>query len=139
MRISTVIVSSLPTIEVVAAVIRHGGAILVARRAAHVGNPGRWEFPGGKVEPGEQPVAALLREIREELDVDIRVLEHFTTDDTEVDGRIIRLACYFALLEAEAPTVSTDHDALAWVSGAELDDLWWAEPDLPAVRLLRAE
>lgn len=127
-----------PTIEVVAAVIRVADTVLIGRRAPHVGSAGKWEFPGGKVEPGEDPVEALAREIREELDVDIRVLSHLTTDDTDVGDRIIRLACYLAELAGPAPTSSTDHDALRWVTPAEFDELLWAEPDLPAVRLLRA-
>ncbi|GAA1704955.1 (deoxy)nucleoside triphosphate pyrophosphohydrolase [Microbacterium sediminicola] len=127
-----------PTVEVVAAVIRDGERVLVCRRAPHIGQSGRWEFPGGKVEHEEDPVEALVREIREELDVDIRVTGHITTDDTHVGDRIIRLACYEAVLIGSHPTGSTDHDALEWLRENELDDRRWAEPDIPVIALLRA-
>lgn len=131
--------NAVPTIDVVAAVIVDGDTMLVCRRAPHIGQAGRWEFPGGKVEPGEDPVEALVREIREELDVDIRVTAHLTTDETHVGDRIIRLACYRAELVGAHPTGSTDHDALRWMLPSEFAELTWAEPDLPAVRLLRAQ
>jgi len=132
-------VNDVPTIDVVAAVVTDGDEILVCRRGPHIGQAGRWEFPGGKVEPGEDPVDALIREVREELGVGIRVTGHLSTDDTHVGDRIIRLACYRAELTAERPTDSTDHDELRWVSRGALDQFWWAEPDLPAVRILTAE
>ncbi len=62
-----------PQQVVVAAVIERGGRILVSQRGQSVGQPGRWEFPGGKRERGESDLAALVREIREELDVEIEV------------------------------------------------------------------
>ena len=58
---------------VVAAVVRRGSAILVTRRPDRPGRPGQWEFPGGKVEPGEGEAAALAREIREELGCELEV------------------------------------------------------------------
>ena len=58
---------------VVAAVIERGGRILVSQRGPGVGQPGRWEFPGGKREPGESDAAALARELREELGVEVRI------------------------------------------------------------------
>ena len=64
-----------PAQVVVAAVIERGGRILVSQRGPGVGQPGRWEFPGGKREPGERDAAALAREIREELGVDVAVGE----------------------------------------------------------------
>lgn len=131
--------NDVPTIAVVAAVVTDGGEILVCRRGPHIGQAGRWEFPGGKVEPGEDPVDALIREIREELGVGIRVTGHLSTDETHVGDRVIRLACYRAVLENGRPTQSTDHDELRWVSATALERFWWAEPDLPAVRILTAQ
>jgi 8-oxo-dGTP diphosphatase len=121
-------------IEVVAAVIEDAGAYLACRRRAGKAAAGRWEFPGGKVEPGESPADALVREIREELGVGIRVTGHLTTDITGP----IRLICLRASLDGARPESSTDHDALEWVSGSSLGDLEWADADLPAVRLLMA-
>jgi 8-oxo-dGTP diphosphatase len=126
-------------LEVVAAVIVDGGEVLACRRAPHTSSAGLWEFPGGKVEAGEAPRDALVREIREELGVDVAIDGELTTDTTAVGGRLIRLACYRARLLAPRPSASTDHDRLLWVSTAELGRLEWAAPDLPAVRLLTLE
>lgn len=123
-------------LDVVAAVIDDGGRVLACRRAPGRSAEGRWEFPGGKIEPGEQPEAALARELREELDVDVAVGRMLRTDVTEVDGRGIRLTCFAATLAGPRPVASTDHDRLAWVRPTELGALHWADPDLPMVREL---
>ncbi len=128
--------TSLPLVHVVAAIICRGDEVLVCRRAPHVGQAGRWEFPGGKVEPGEETTLALTREIREELDVDICVGELFVLADTDVGDRIISLSCYLVELAGPEPTGSTDHDRLEWIRRGELAGRLWAEPDLPAVALL---
>ncbi|WP_243074245.1 (deoxy)nucleoside triphosphate pyrophosphohydrolase [Microbacterium sp. SS28] len=124
--------ASEPPLDVVAAVIERDGLILACRRRAEKSAGGRWEFPGGKVEPGETPTAALVREIREELGIGIRVTGLLTDDVTGP----IRLICLLAELEDDAPTASTDHDELRWVEPARLGSLAWADADLPAVRLL---
>lgn len=121
-------------IDVVAAVIEHEGLFLACRRAPGKAAAGKWEFPGGKVEPGESPDEALVREIREELGVGIHVTAHLTTD---VTGRI-RLLCLRARLDDGHPEASTDHDELRWVGPGELSGLEWAEADLPAVRMIAA-
>ncbi len=118
---------------VVAAVIVEDGRVLACRRREGKAAAGRWEFPGGKVEPGEADAEALVREIREELGVGIHVTGHLTTDDTGA----IRLVCLRAALDGERPVASTDHDALDWVPLDRLGDVEWADPDRPAVRLLQ--
>ena len=130
----------LPEIVVVAAIIRdRENRLCLSRRPEHKHQGGLWEFPGGKIEPGEAPIDALVREVQEELGVGIRVTGHLSTDDTHVGDRIIRLACYRAELEGERPTESTDHDQMRWVRSGDLNQFWWSEPDLPAVRILAAE
>jgi mutator protein MutT len=62
-----------PNLTVVAAVIQNSGKILIAQRKATRRHPGKWEFPGGKVEPGETPPAALRRELGEELGIDAEI------------------------------------------------------------------
>ncbi|MCJ1708532.1 (deoxy)nucleoside triphosphate pyrophosphohydrolase [Microbacterium sp. VKM Ac-2923] len=125
-------------LKVVAAVIQDEDQFLVCRRRPEKAAGGRWEFPGGKVEDGESAADALRREIQEELAVGIRVLGELTTDDTLVGGLVIRLTCLRAELEGPRPTRSTDHDRLAWVAAQVLEQLHWAEPDLPAVKTLIA-
>jgi len=126
-----------PPLHVVAAVVVDDGLVLACRRASGTALAGLWEFPGGKVEPGETPQEALVREIAEELAVDVTVGDELTTDATRMGERVIELACYRATLDGPRPTRSIDHDRIVWLEPARLSGLEWALPDLPAVRLLQ--
>jgi 8-oxo-dGTP diphosphatase len=123
-------------LRVVAAVIIRDGCVLACRRKAERSAGGLWEFPGGKVEPGESPQEALAREIREELGVDIEVGELIHRATTATDGVHVDLSSYAARLTDAVPTSSTDHDSLRWLYPDELRALTWAKPDLPVVALL---
>ncbi|GAB3581918.1 (deoxy)nucleoside triphosphate pyrophosphohydrolase [Leifsonia lichenia] len=125
-------------LEVVAAVVVRDGRVLACRRAPGKDAAGLWEFPGGKVEAGETPETALVREIREELGVGIRVGGLIDRSVTQSGGLSIDLACYRAELTDDVPSHSTDHDALLWVRTTELAALEWAAADMPAVRILTA-
>ncbi|WP_231371063.1 (deoxy)nucleoside triphosphate pyrophosphohydrolase [Cryocola sp. 340MFSha3.1] len=125
---------------VVAAVVRDGDRVLACRRAPGKDAAGRWEFPGGKVESGESPEAALAREIAEELGVRIHVgalLDRTVT--ARAGGRAIDLACFDCRLDGDAPVASTDHDELRWMPVERLGELDWAEADLAAVAELTRE
>jgi 8-oxo-dGTP diphosphatase len=125
---------------VVAAVVRDGDRVLACRRAPGKDAAGRWEFPGGKVESGESPEAALAREIAEELGVRIHVgalLDRTVT--ARAGGRAIDLACFDCRLDGDAPVASTDHDELRWMPVGRLGELDWAEADLAAVAVLTRE
>jgi 8-oxo-dGTP diphosphatase len=100
-----------------------------------------WEFPGGKVEPGESHSAALTRELKEELDVAATVGGLVVRSQTEVGDSVIDLSCYWVSLSA-VPAVSVDHDKIEWMALSNIvyDD--WAVPDhraLDALPLLLAE
>lgn len=125
-----------PPLRVVAAVIQRDNTLLACRRGPGRRLAGKWEFPGGKVEDGESDRAALVREIQEELAVEVRVDGHITTDDWTAGEQTIRLACYACSLVAAEPSSSTDHDQIAWISETQLRDYDWAPADLPAVALL---
>ena len=123
-------------IPVVAAVITRGDLVLACRRNAEREAGGLWEFPGGKVEAGESPRDALVREIREELGVGIRVGALLHRGATPMNGRIVDLSCYWATLADAAPSASTDHDGIQWFRRDELHEVDWPEPDGAAVALL---
>ena len=123
------------TIRVVAAILTYGDEILVCRRAQHKVSAGLWEFPGGKIENGEDPVNALKRELGEELGIDAEIGRHWNTATTVVDDMRIQLECYLATCPV-TPTTSADHDLIRLLPVSELVDLDWAQPNLPAVRKL---
>lgn len=115
-----------------------GLRILAARRRPSIPTAGRWEFPGGKIEPGESPQAALVRELREELGIEVEVGWLIGRGTGWAGERELHLDCYWARPVGPSPTTSTDHDLLEWV---ELDALLtrdWAEPDVPIVETIAA-
>lgn len=125
------------TLHVAAAVIRDDrGRVFAARRGPGRSSEGFWEFPGGKVEPGESAAQALEREIAEELGCVVVAGERLDRSTTVVGDLAIDLECLYATLAGPAPTRSTDHDELGWFSPDELGALAWCAPDLPAVALL---
>jgi 8-oxo-dGTP diphosphatase len=135
---------ALDVVQVVGAAVVRDGRLLVAQRS---GGPydGCWEFPGGKVEPGEEELAGLVREIREELGVPIApqaFLGEVLLDGVVAGGApgASTLRVWWARLEAGEP-VAHEHRELRWVGAADLDTLDWISADrplLPAVRALLA-
>lgn len=117
--------------RVVAAIIQDAeGSFLCAKRGDWKSLPGKWEFPGGKAEPGEELEDALKREILEELGVGIRVIREFHRNQFE-DIELISFVCE---LTTGKPTSSTDHDELRWVAERDLPLLDWADADVPVVK-----
>ena len=110
-----------------AAILRLG-RVLAARRTAPAAAAGRWEFPGGKVEPGETDADSLVREVEEELGVRIRVLRWLAGAEEVGDRYLLRVAV--AELEAGEPSPN-EHDAVRWLSPEELDDVDWLDADRP--------
>lgn len=122
--------------HVVAAIVRRVDSVFVARRGSHKVAGGKWEFPGGKVEGKESPIEALVREIREELEVGIIVIRSFDRSMTRVGGSIIDLDTYLCEFVDVEPKSSSDHDHFAWLPISDLLSFDFAEPDLPAVKKL---
>jgi 8-oxo-dGTP diphosphatase len=123
-------------LHVVAAIIISGGRVLACRRAPHKSSPSLWEFPGGKVDLGELPLDAIVREIREELELDVLPLRTFDVSETLVGDTLIRLECIVCQPLADFKLKSSDHDAFLWLLPGQLGELDWATPDLPAVGLV---
>ncbi len=125
-------------IPVVCALIERDGCVLLAQRPAHKHLPLKWEFPGGKVEPGEEPTAAIVREIREELGCVIvitRSLPVFLHDYQTVIIEMIPFVCSLAAGSLEPH--AHEHLALDWVEPARLTSFDLAAADLPAVQSYR--
>lgn len=97
-----------------------------------------WEFPGGKIEPGESPQEALKREIHEELGCDVVVGDLINTARHRYDFGTVHLTTYYCTLESGEPRV-TEHSALDWRLPADLPNLQWAPADLPAVAQIVAD
>ena len=124
-------------LHVVAAVMIHDGKILACRRGSHKDAAGFWEFPGGKVEPGESAQQALRREIAEELSLEVEPWLLFDKSLTQVNANFsIELECWLIILDHAPNLRSSDHDAFMWLSPEELGQYSWAKPDLPAVKKL---
>lgn len=127
-----------PTLLVVAAALTDpDGRVLLQRRAAHRAMAGLWEFPGGKVEPGERPEAALVRELSEELgiDVDPSSLTPAAFASDELGDRHLLLLLYLCDAWQGTPA-ALDADALIWLHPRQMHGLPMPPADLPLIPLL---
>ena len=124
-------------ITAVAASIYLNGKVLCVQRAEHEREyvSLKWEFPGGKVEVGESPEEALVREIREELSVDIEVSEFLMTVEHTYPDFHLTMHVFKCILDQGEITLN-EHVALKWLSIDELDQLDWAAADVPVVKSL---
>lgn len=122
-------------ISVVAAIALRDGHVLVARRASDQRQAGLWEFPGGKVEPGEQPADALARELHEELNVAANIGEEFArTQYDYADGRIELIGLFTELPEMDY--VLSVHDQIDWLPIGHLAMVELAPADVALAQLL---
>lgn len=124
-------------INVVGAVIVKDGEVLCAQRGDGA-LAGMWEFPGGKIEPGETPRHALEREIDEELGCQVRVGEEVVSTTHEYDFGIVTLTTFYCELIDGTPSL-TEHAAVEWREPSRLAELDWAPADIPAVEKIQAE
>lgn len=124
-------------ITVTCAIIFYRGKVLAAQRSQSMALPGKWEFPGGKVEAGEDPEACLIREIREEISIEIRILRGLQFSDYSYSlDKMIRLIPFFATWES-GEICLLEHQQVAWLGQEELFSMDWAEADVPIVHELQ--
>ena len=122
-------------IEVVAAVIRKDGRVFATQRG-YGDWEGWWEFPGGKIEPGETPEEALRREILEELQAEISVDEFLCTVEYDYPKFHLTMHCYFCSLLSETFHLN-EHEAAQWLKADELDNIRWLPADVMVVEELK--
>ncbi|WP_035347316.1 (deoxy)nucleoside triphosphate pyrophosphohydrolase [Halalkalibacter hemicellulosilyticus] len=124
------------TVKVVAAIIENDdNEIMCALRSPDMAIPNMWEFPGGKVEKGEDLFTALKREIDEELQCQIETLDVFNDHTHEYETFIINLISIKAKIVGGTPLAS-EHSKLIWLKRENLNSLKWAPADIPAVEQL---
>lgn len=123
------------TIEVVAAVIRDNDKIFATQRGYGEFKDG-WEFPGGKIEAGETPRQALVREIREELDTDIEVGELIDTVEYDYPQFHLTMHCFFCTVKS-GNLVLKEHEAAKWLKKDQLNSVSWLPADLGLIEKMK--
>ena len=123
------------TIKVAAAIIVDGGRIFATQRGYGAFKDG-WEFPGGKVEAGETSREALAREIREELDTEIRVGELFETVEYDYPDFHLSMDCFICTVKAGG-LVLKEHEAARWLTAETLETVEWLPADRGLIKRLK--
>ena len=125
--------TTLPQIDVVAALIYHHGKLLLAQRGENGDQAGLWEFPGGKVEAGETQQQALQRELQEELAIIARIERYIASESREVSGRMIHLHGWL-VTDFSGDLKPNCHQALAWCIPTEALNYDLAPADIPLLQ-----
>ena len=125
------------TIEVVAAIIVKDGKVFATQRGYGPWK-GWWEFPGGKMEPGETPQEALTREIKEELDAEIQVGRLMETAEWDYPEFHLTMHCFICNLQSESIQLN-EHEAAAWLTGDTLRSVRWLPADEGLISRLEKE
>ena len=123
------------TINVVAAIIRDGNRVFATQRGYGEYKDG-WEFPGGKIEPGETPQQALIREIKEELDTDIAVGDYLTTIEYDYPAFHLSMQCFWCRIVDGTPVLK-EHEAARWLGVDHIDSVDWLPADLTIIELIK--
>lgn len=123
-------------IHVVAAIIKQDNKIFATQRG-YGEFQGMWEFPGGKIEANESKEAALIREIKEELDVDIQVEDWITRLEYDYPNFHLSMDCFFASI-ISGEMVLKEHMAAKWLGSDELDSVEWLPADIILIEQLKS-
>ena len=123
------------TINVVAAIICDSNKIFATQRGYGDYKDG-WEFPGGKIEPGETPQQALVREIKEELDSEIAVGDYLTTIEYDYPAFHLSMQCFWCTI-VEGTPVLKEHEAARWLDVESLGSVAWLPADLTIIELIK--
>lgn len=124
-------------INVVAAVIVQDGRVFATQRGYGEWKDW-WEFPGGKIEPGEEPAMALIREIREELATEITVGDLLTTVEYDYPKFHLTMMCYLCSIISGQLSL-LEHEDARWLSMQELDSVNWLPADVEVVKAIKAD
>jgi len=127
---------NLPLIEVSCAVIMDGDMVLVTQRSELMPHPLKWEFPGGKLLPGETPESTIIREIREELGVEISVHKLLPSVKYCYSDSSIKLIPFICSIRLGKIHLS-EHRSYRWVHRSELEEVDWLEADVEVLALLK--
>ena len=122
-------------INVVCAVIVNKGRIFACQRG-YGDSKDWWEFPGGKIEPGESPEEALQREIREELAIDITIDRHLTTVDYDYPDFHLTMHSYLCHLKDDIQPHLLEHEAARWLGKDKLEEVKWLPADVEVIKAL---
>ena len=125
------------SINVVAAIIQKDGLILATQRGYGEQKDG-WEFPGGKIEPGESPEAAIVREIHEELAMVVRVERHVTDVAWDYPTFHLEMCCFLCSIAEGSPHL-LEHEAARWLKPSDIDSVAWLPADVLVVEALKAQ
>ena len=123
------------TVKVVAAIIIHDNKIFATQRGYGEFKDG-WEFPGGKIEPGETPQEALAREIKEELDIEIEVMGFLETVEYDYPEFHLSMDCFFCVIRS-GELVLKEHEAAKWLTVETLDSVDWLPADQGLIEGIR--
>jgi 8-oxo-dGTP diphosphatase len=119
--------------QVACAIIEHNGKILAVQRGERLSLPLKWEFPGGKIHPGELPETCVVREVSEELDIHITVVRSLSLVSHEYPDFSVTLHPFVCAI-VSGDIILRDHKAMLWLSPWELPTLDWVAADFPIIR-----
>src|SRR6478735_678469 len=124
--------------KVTAAIIKDKNRLLIAKRHSKDPFGGKWEFPGGKIEPGETPQECLVREIKEELGVEVKIGPFYDDNVYNSKDQYVHLLFYWAEV-IKGEVIRIVHDDLKWITIDELASFDFAPADIPIVKRLMKE